>query len=78
MKIKIGVAHTSRVVEIDSQNIAEVRSAIEEVFAEGRPMLWIEDSDGTQFGIPAQMLAFVEFESPGPASRSGVGFAAGS
>ncbi|MCQ3804308.1 MAG: DUF3107 family protein [bacterium] len=76
MKIKIGVAHTSRVVEIDSDDIAEVRTAIEEVFAKGQPMLWIEDSDGTQFGIPTRMLAFVEFESPG--SRSGVGFAAGS
>ncbi len=75
MKIKIGVAHTSRVVEIESQDTAKVRSAIEEVFEKGRPILWIEDSDGTQIGIPRQMLAFVEFDSPG--SRSGVGFTPG-
>ena len=75
MKVKIGVAHTSRVVEIDSQDTAKVRSALQEVFEEGYPILWIEDSDGTQFGIPRQMLAFVEFETPD--SRSGVGFTPG-
>lgn len=74
MKIKIGVAHTSRVVEIDSRDTERVRSAIEEAFAKGHPMIWVDDADGTLIGIPREMLAFVEFENPG--SRSGVGFAA--
>ncbi len=74
-KIKIGVAHTSRVVEIDGRLTKQVRSSIEEAFAEGHPIIWVEDSDGTQIGIPRRMLAFVEFESP--EDRSGVGFASG-
>ena len=76
MKIKIGVAHTSRVVEINGRDTEDVRSAIEKAFAEERPIIWVEDADGTQIGIPRQMLAFVEFENP--ANRSGVGFASGS
>ena len=74
MKIRIGVAHTSRVVEIESEDTDGVRSAIKEVFEEGHPLLWLEDSDGTRIGIPREMLAFVEFESP--ETGSGVGFAA--
>jgi hypothetical protein len=76
MKIRIGIAHTSRVVEIESEDTDHVRSSIEEAFKMGHPVLWLTDSDGTNFGIPREMLAFVEFESP--ESRSGVGFAAGS
>ena len=73
MKIKFGVANTSRVVEIESDDTERVRVSVEEAFAKGDPVLWIRDSDGTLYGIPKRMLAFVEFESPG--SRSGIGFA---
>lgn len=75
MKIKVGIAHTNRVIEIESQDAEGVRSQIEEAFADSRPMVWLEDSDGTRIGIPRRMLAFVEFESAD--ERSGVGFAAG-
>lgn len=75
MKIKIGVAHTGRVIEIDGRKAEQVRSSVEEAFAEGHPIIWVEDSDGAQIGIPREMLAFVEFEKP--ESRSGVGFASG-
>lgn len=76
MKIKIGVANTSRVVEIESDDTEQVRVSIEKAFARGDSILWIENSDGTLFGIPRGMLAFVEFESPD--SRSGIGFASDS
>lgn len=76
MRIRIGIAHTSRVVEIHSDDSDKVRAAIEEAFEKRQPVLWVEDSEGAYFGIPREMLAFVEFESP--ESRSGVGFAAGS
>ena len=75
MKIKVGIAHTSRVIEIEGQDPEEVRSQIEEAFAGSRPMVWLQDSDGTRIGIPREMLAFVEFE--GVEGRSGVGFAPG-
>lgn len=74
MQVRIGVAHTSRVVEIESENPDQVRSSIEEAFERGDPLLWVEDSDGTRIGIPREMLAFVEFE--GPVSGAGIGFAA--
>ena len=75
MKIKVGIAHTSRVIEIESEDPEEVRVQIEEVLGGSRPMVWLQDSDGTRVGIPREMLAFVEFESA--EGRSGVGFAAG-
>lgn len=75
MKIKVGIAHTNRVIEIDSPDAEQVRSGIEEAFAESRPMVWLEDRDGTRFGVPRKMLAFVEFESA--VGRSEVGFAPG-
>ena len=73
MKIKVGIAHTNRVIEIESQNAEEVRSQIEGAFAGAQPMVWLQDSDGARIGIPRDMLAFVEFESA--EGRSGVGFA---
>ncbi|MDE0132260.1 MAG: DUF3107 domain-containing protein [bacterium] len=76
MKIKVGIAHTNRVIEIESQDAEEVRSRIEEAFAGSQPLVWLQDSDGTRIGIPREMLAFVEFESA--EGRSGVGFAPGS
>ena len=76
MKIKVGIAHTNRVIEIDSQDAEEVRSQIEKAFADSQPMVWLQDSDGARIGIPRDMLAFVEFE--GAEGRSGVGFASGS
>ena len=75
MKIKVGIAHTNRVIEIESQDPDGVRSQIEEAFAGSQPMVWLEDSDGTRIGIPRDKLAFVEFESS--EGRSGVGFASG-
>ncbi len=75
MKIKVGIAHTDRVIEIESQDAEEVRSQVEEAFAGSRPMVWLQDTDGTQIGIPLDMLAFVEFERA--EGRSGVGFASG-
>lgn len=76
MKIKVGIAHTNRVIEIDSQDAEEVRSLIEKAFAGSQPIVWLQDGDGTRIGIPRDMLAFVEFESA--EGRSGVGFAPGS
>lgn len=76
MKIKVGIAHTNRVIEIDSQDAGELRSHIEEVFSGSQPMVWLQDTDGTRIGIPREMLAFVEFQSA--EGRSGVGFAPGS
>ncbi|MXX01357.1 MAG: DUF3107 domain-containing protein [Acidimicrobiia bacterium] len=76
MKIKVGIAHTNRVIEIDSQDAEGIRSRIEEAFAGSQPMVWLQDSDGTRIGIPRDKLAFVEFESD--EEPSGVGFAAGS
>ena len=75
MKIKIGIAHTNRVVEIEAENAEQVVSAIERAFAEDRPIVWLDNADGTRYAIPRGKVAFVEFESP--ESRSGVGFAAG-
>ncbi len=75
MKIKIGIAHTNRVVEIESRDAEQVRSAITEAFEESRPIVWLDDVDGTQVGIPREMLAFVEFESAD--GGAGVGFAPG-
>ena len=75
MKIKIGIAHTNRVVEIEAKDAEKVVSAIERAFAEDHPIVWLDDADGTRYAIPKGMVAFFEVESP--EIRSGVGFAAG-
>lgn len=62
LKVKIGVAESSRVVEIDVDDIAGFEKRIAESFEGGPGVLWFEDTKQRRVGIPRDRIAFVEID----------------
>lgn len=72
MKVRIGIAETSKVVELEVDDAEEFQSEIERAITEGG-MAWFTDTKDRTVGIPASNVAFVEID---PAEGApGVGFA---
>jgi hypothetical protein len=73
MKVRIGVAETSKVVELEVDDVDSFKSELERAISEGG-LAWFTDTSGGDVAIPGKSVAFVEIE----ASESGpaVGFAA--
>lgn len=72
MKVKIGVADTTKIIELEIADLDELKSELGRAVDEGG-LAWFTDTKGRDVGIPAGKVAFVEVESErgGPA----VGFA---
>ena len=66
MDIRIGVTHSSRdislEVEGDEKSQAAVRKTVEEALAGKVEVLWMKDKRGREVAIPAEKIAFVEFD----------------
>lgn len=72
MKVRIGIAETSKVVELDVPDADEFKAEIERALSEGG-LAWFTDTKDRNVGIPAANVAFVEID---PAEGTpGVGFA---
>jgi hypothetical protein len=74
VRVRIGVANTDRVVELDIEDHDAFVTEIEEAFATGKLMLWITDVKGRRVGLPLGRIGFVEVETAGERS---VGFSPG-
>ncbi len=72
MKVRIGVADTDRVVEVEVDDPAEMRRKIDAAFFASEAILWFEDTRKRLVGIPRDKIAFIELEQE-PDARS-VGF----
>jgi hypothetical protein len=72
MKVRIGIADTDKLVEIEIENADEFKSEVERAVEEGG-LGWFTDTKGRSVGIPAKNIAFVEIEDTDRAST--VGFA---
>ncbi|HEU4749494.1 MAG TPA: DUF3107 family protein, partial [Acidimicrobiia bacterium] len=72
MKVRIGVADTDRVVEVEVDDPSEMRRKIDAAFFGGDAILWFEDTRRRLVGIPRERIAFIELEQE-PDARS-VGF----
>jgi hypothetical protein len=72
MKVRIGIADTGKVVEIEVDDVAAFQSEVERAIADGG-LAWFIDIKGRTVGVPAQSVSFVEIEAAegGPS----VGFA---
>ena len=73
MNVRIGIADTSKVFEIEIDDAEAFRGVVEQALVDGG-MAWFTDTKGRTVGVPTASLAFVEIESAdgGPS----VGFAA--
>ena len=72
MQVKIGVADTTKIVELEIDSLDDLKSELKRAADEGG-MAWFTDSKGRDVGIPSQKVAFVEVESDG--GGTAVGFA---
>ncbi len=72
MKVRIGIADTDKLVELDVEDAEAFRKDLESAIASGG-MGWFVDSKGRTVGVPGSRVAFVEFEDSGREKM--VGFA---
>jgi hypothetical protein len=63
MKVKIGIAESSRVVELEVEDVEAFEKMLEDEFAGGPGLIWVEDTKSRRVGIPIQRVAFVEIDS---------------
>ncbi|MGH8915057.1 MAG: DUF3107 family protein [Acidimicrobiia bacterium] len=73
MKVRIGIADTSKVVEIEIDDLEGFQKEIEKAVA-NRGLAWFTDTKGRTVGVPTVSVAFVEIE--GADGGPSVGFAA--
>jgi len=72
MRVRIGIADTDKLVEIEIDDVPSFKKELERAVAASE-LAWFTDSRGRTVGIPTRQVAFVEIEDTagGPA----VGFA---
>ncbi|MFO7293981.1 MAG: DUF3107 domain-containing protein [Actinomycetes bacterium] len=75
MKARIGVADSSKVIEIEVEDAEKFRAQVEEAFAsEETDVYWFTDVKNRSIGVPVNRIAFVEIDPDEPRK---VGFAPG-
>ena len=61
MKVRIGIATTDKLIEIEIEDVKSFKKLIERAVEEGG-LGWFADSNGRTVGIPARSVAFIEIE----------------
>jgi hypothetical protein len=61
MIVRIGIADTDKLVELDVEDVKAFKKAMEKAVADGG-VAWFTDSKGRTVGIPPRSVAFVEIE----------------
>ncbi len=72
MKVRIGIATTDKLIEIEVEDVKSFKKEIQRAVEEGG-LGWFTDSSGRTVGIPSRSVAFIEIEDT-DASQT-VGFA---
>ncbi len=73
MKVRIAIAESSRVVELDVADAAEFEASMESAFGGDSELVWVEDSKKRRVGIPRRHISYVEIELT--EDKAAVGFA---
>lgn len=73
MKVRIGIADTDKLVELEIDDVEDFKKEIERTLADGEGLGWFTDSKGRSVGIPAAKVAFIEIENA--EAQHSVGFA---
>lgn len=72
MRIRIGISHTDKLVELEIDDVDSFKKEMERA-VKGDTLGWFTDSKGRSVGIPAANVAFIEIEDAGKSPS--VGFA---
>ena len=74
--LRIGVTQAPRELNIELADDADrddLKSRVEAALAGATDVLWVTDKRGTEVGVPAAKLAYVEVGSPDGSRRIGFG-----
>jgi hypothetical protein len=63
MKVKIGIAESSRVVELEIDDVESFEKMLEGEFGAGPGLIWFEDTKDRRIGVPKDRIAFVEIDT---------------
>ena len=72
MKVRIGIAESTKVIELEVADAQAFESGFVEALANDEVLVWVEDSKKRRVGIPSARVAYVEIETDD--ARTSVGF----
>lgn len=75
MKARIGVADSTKVIELEVEDTEDFRSDVEKAFGSTQEVYWFTDTKHRSVGVPVARIAYVEIETE--ESQRKVGFAPG-
>ncbi|HEY5685803.1 MAG TPA: DUF3107 family protein [Acidimicrobiia bacterium] len=76
MKVRIAIAESNRIVELEVDDVAEFEASMESAFSGDSELVWVEDSKKRRVGIPRSRISYVEIELT--SEKASVGFASSS
>ena len=73
MKVRIGIAETSKVVEFEVDDSKAFEAAVESAFAGDTALLWFDDSKQRRVGFPRDRFGYVEIDTEATPHTVGFG-----
>lgn len=76
MDVRIGIAESSQVIEVELDNDADrdaLKAEVEAVVSGESKVLWLTDRKGKELAVSAERLAFVEIGTADAERRIGFG-----
>lgn len=76
MDVRIGIAESPQVIEVEVENDIDrdaLKAEIEAVITGKSKVLWLTDRKGKELAVPAAQIGFVEVGSPDAERRIGFG-----
>lgn len=73
MLVKIGVADTNKVIELEAESADQIRQMLEDAFSVGQSLIWLTDTKARLVAVPLERLAYVEIDQNADSRQ--VGFA---
>jgi hypothetical protein len=76
MDVRIGIAESPQVIEVDMENDVDrdaLKAEIEAVISGQSKVLWLTDRKGKELAVPASQIGFVEVGTADAERRIGFG-----
>lgn len=72
MRARIGVAESTKLIELDVDDITDFKKSVIEAVKSGE-VAWFIDAKGREVGIPAGRIGYVEVDTEDSGHRVGFG-----
>jgi hypothetical protein len=72
VKIRIGVAESEKIIEVEVDDAADFEATMSAAFDKGTGLIWLTDTRRRRVGIPRERVAYVEIDTM--SDRPAVGF----